>query len=395
MRILAIDSSGLVASAAVATEDVVLAEYTTNYKKTHSQTLLPMIEEIIAMTETELSGLAAIAVTAGPGSFTGLRIGSATAKGLGQALGIPLISVPTTLALAWNFAGSSSIICPLMDARRSQVYTGLYRWKEETREMESLTGQLAVPVEEMLAKINELGSPVVYLGDGMDAYREVLCAKTKVPYLMALPHQSRQRAASVAAGAFSYLRQGNSLTKLVKCTRENEVCLMSAAAFAPVYLRKSQAEREREEAAGINKMCPEDIKTVALFEKNYFSQPWSEASLTMALENSNYLLFVYKEQREILGYCGLLCMGVEAELVFVCVREDARRKGIAGQMLGACMEAGKQRGVEDVFLEVRVRNHPARCLYKKLGFEEVGCRKDYYEKPKEDAVLMRIHLEKQ
>lgn len=232
MKILAIDSSGLIASAALATEDAVLAEYTTNYKKTHSQTLLPMIDEIVRMTETELSALDAIAVTAGPGSFTGLRIGSATAKGLGQALDKPLIAVPTTEVLAWNLCGTEAVICPLMDARRSQVYTGLYRWNIETETMDCLAEQRAAAVEDIIAEVNRLGQPVLYLGDGADAYHGVLEEKTEVPYSFAPVHMSKQRAASLAACAFVYAKEGKTQT---------------AAEFVPTYLRKSQAEREREE----------------------------------------------------------------------------------------------------------------------------------------------------
>lgn len=232
MKILAIDSSGLIASAALATEDAVLAEYTTNYKKTHSQTLLPMIDEIVKMTETELSEIDAIAVTAGPGSFTGLRIGSATAKGLGQALNKPLIAVPTTEALAWNFCGSEAVICPLMDARRSQVYTGLYRWNKETETMDCLFAQEAMAVDGIIAEVNRMGGPVIYLGDGADAYRSVLSEKTEAAYSFAPVHMSKQRAASLAACAFVYAREGK---------------LQTAAEFVPTYLRKSQAEREREE----------------------------------------------------------------------------------------------------------------------------------------------------
>ncbi len=232
MKILAIDSSGLIASAALATEDAVLAEYTTNYKKTHSQTLLPMIDEIVKMTETELSEIDAIAVTAGPGSFTGLRIGSATAKGLGQALAKPLIAVPTTEALAWNFCGSEAVICPLMDARRSQVYTGLYRWNKETETMDCLFAQEAMAVEDIIAEVNRMGQPVIYLGDGADAYRTVLSEKTEVAFSFAPVHMSKQRAASLAACAFVYAKEGKTQT---------------AAEFVPTYLRKSQAEREREE----------------------------------------------------------------------------------------------------------------------------------------------------
>ena len=130
MKILALDSSGIVASVAVVEDDTLLAEYTVNYKKTHSQTLLPMLDEIVKMTELELESIDAIAVAAGPGSFTGLRIGSATAKGLGLALKKPLVAVPTVDALAYNLYDAQGLICPIMDARRKQVYTGIYRFEE-------------------------------------------------------------------------------------------------------------------------------------------------------------------------------------------------------------------------------------------------------------------------
>ena len=114
MKILALDSSGLVAGVAVTEDDNLLGEYTINYKKTHSQTLLPMLDEIVKMTQTELSEMDAIAVAAGPGSFTGLRIGSATAKGLGLALNKPIISVPTLEGIACNFYGTDAIILSLI-----------------------------------------------------------------------------------------------------------------------------------------------------------------------------------------------------------------------------------------------------------------------------------------
>ena len=113
MKILALDSSGLVASAAVVEDDVLIAEYTTDYKKTHSQTLLPMLDEIRQMIDLDLSTIDAIAISAGPGSFTGLRIGAATAKGLGLALNLPLIEVPTLEGLAFNLWGTDKLVCPI------------------------------------------------------------------------------------------------------------------------------------------------------------------------------------------------------------------------------------------------------------------------------------------
>ena len=129
MKILALDSSGLVASVAVAQNDNLIGEYTVNYKKTHSQTLLPMLDAVAKMIELDLKTVDAIAVAKGPGSFTGLRIGSATAKGLGLALDVPLIEMPTVDGLAYNLWGAKDLVCPLMDARRNQTYTGIYAFE--------------------------------------------------------------------------------------------------------------------------------------------------------------------------------------------------------------------------------------------------------------------------
>ena len=129
MLLLAIESSGLVASIALMTEDKLIGEYTTNFKKTHSQTLLPMMDEVVRMTGISLDSVDAIVISGGPGSFTGLRIGAATAKGLGLALDKPLVNVPTVDALAYNLYGLEQVICPIMDARRQQVYTGLYTFE--------------------------------------------------------------------------------------------------------------------------------------------------------------------------------------------------------------------------------------------------------------------------
>ena len=164
MRILGVDSSGMVASVALVEDDLLVAEYSVNYKKTHSQTLLPMLDEIVKMTELDLNTIDAIAVAAGPGSFTGLRIGSATAKGLGLALEKPILNVPTVDALAYNLVGHRDMVCPLMDARRNQTYTGLYRF--DGNDMQVLRGECAVGIDEIAADINSRGEAVVFLGDG-------------------------------------------------------------------------------------------------------------------------------------------------------------------------------------------------------------------------------------
>lgn len=229
MRILALDSSGLVAGVALIEEDQTVAEYTVNYKMTHSQTLLPMLDSIVKMLGFDLQTVDAIAVAGGPGSFTGLRIGSATAKGLGLALDKPLIHVPTVDALAYNLWGSDGIVCPIMDARRSQVYTGLYRCKEEFTVLEQ---QMAISVAELVDKLNTYGQRIHFLGDGVPVYKELLQDKLQVPHCFAPAHLNRQRAAAVGALGMSYYKDGT---------------IVSAAEHKPDYLRVPQAERERAE----------------------------------------------------------------------------------------------------------------------------------------------------
>lgn len=230
MKILALDSSGLVASVALVEDEVLLAEYTVNYKKTHSQTLLPMLDTIGTMIDLDLSTIDAIAVAAGPGSFTGLRIGSATAKGLGLALDKPIVGVPTVDALAYNLYDCEKIICPMMDARRNQVYTGLYTF--EKHRLKVLKEQTTAGVTEAAAWLNEIGREVIFLGDGVPVYRGLLKQELCVPYSFAPAHVNRQRAGAVAALAEIYYEQGK-----IENARDHQ----------PEYLRMSQAERERAE----------------------------------------------------------------------------------------------------------------------------------------------------
>jgi len=235
MKIIAIDSSGLTASVAVVEDDTLIGEYNVQYKKTHSQTLLPMLDELKKMVELDLSTVDAIALAAGPGSFTGLRIGSATAKGLGLAMGVPLVEIPTLDGLACNLYETDKLICPIMDARRDQVYTGLYEFKKDHASpfcyrLETILSGCAVSIDEIAERCNGLNREVIFLGDGVPVFGKRLGEILLSPYGFAPPHMNRQRAAAFAFLAFQYMKEG-------KC--------VAAKDHAPVYLRMSQAERER------------------------------------------------------------------------------------------------------------------------------------------------------
>ena len=230
MKILAIDTSGMVASAAVLTEEKILGELTINNKKTHSQTLLPMIDTLMKMLEMEVNDVDLLAVASGPGSFTGLRIGSATAKGLALACNKQIVSVPTLEGLAYNVTSSKSLICSIMDARNNQVFAGVYRF--EQGQLKVVMEQTAIIVDDLVQTINEWKQPVIFVGDGADVYKAKFAENITVPFEVAPMHTNRQRASAVGMAALRMVAEGK---------------IETADEHIPEYLRLSQAEREMKE----------------------------------------------------------------------------------------------------------------------------------------------------
>lgn len=392
MRVLAIDSSGLTATVAVVEETQTVAEYTINYKKTHSQTLLPMIDEVVKMTELDLGTINAIAVAGGPGSFTGLRIGSATAKGLGLALNKPLIHVPTVDGLAYNVFGCEDIICPIMDARRNQVYTGIYTFSKKAGEKEGrnlvepvfqvIKMQMAVSIEELAERLNRYRRPVVFLGDGVPVYENVLAEKLTVPYSFAPAYMNRQRAAVVGTLAIQYYKSGKFET---------------AEEHRPDYLRVSQAERERaqrekEAEIIVRELKVEDSAAVAEMEQQIFSDSWSEKSVLETVQQKQSVCFAAEKAGHLLGYLLAYHAADEAEIARIAVQKEARRQGAAGKLMQALEHYCEEHKMEKLLLDVRESNEAARSFYTKSGFVEDGIRQGFYVNPSEDAVLMSRQL---
>ena len=392
MRVLAIDSSGLTATVAVVEETQTVAEYTINYKKPHSQTLLPMIDEVVKMTELDLGTIDAIAVAGGPGSFTGLRIGSATAKGLGLALNKPLIHVPTVDGLAYNVFGCEDIICPIMDARRNQVYTGIYTFSKKAGEKEGrnlvepvfqvIKMQMAVSIEELAERLNRYRRPVVFLGDGVPVYENVLAEKLTVPYFFAPAYMNRQRAAVVGTLAIQYYKSGKFET---------------AEEHRPDYLRVSQAERERaqrekEAEIIVRELKVEDSAAVAEMEQQIFSDSWSEKSVLETVQQKQSVCFAAEKAGHLLGYLLAYHAADEAEIARIAVQKEARRQGAAGKLMQALEHYCEEHKMEKLLLDVRESNEAARSFYTKNGFVEDGIRQGFYVNPSEDAVLMSRQL---
>lgn len=232
MLILSFESSAKAASVALCRDGELVAQYSQCTTLTHSRTLLPMAEDLLKHTGLTLSDVDAIACAHGPGSFTGIRIGVSTVKGLAWAANKPCIGVSTLEAMAWHGISAGGIVCPVMDARRSQVYNALF--KIENGVPVRLTEDRAISLSDLLAEVRLLGEPVLLVGDGYEVASAAFTAEGVS--FRSVPSNLRMQSAWGVAMAARSKDPGN------------------ADSLMPVYLRLSQAERERlERLAAENK----------------------------------------------------------------------------------------------------------------------------------------------
>ncbi len=235
MKVLAVDTSSIVATAAIIDEDKLIGEFILNHKKTHSQKIMPIIKELLQSAEIKVEDIDVYAVTNGPGSFTGLRIGVATIKGLAHATQKPVIGISALEGLAFNIPFAPYSIYPIMDARREQVYNAVYKWDDNRLIM--IEQPRALSLELLIGEIKKKGEKVVFNGDGIQSFSDMLKVRLGDLCNFAPLSCRMQRASSVAELALIKARKGKI---------ENYMDL------APFYLRKSQAEREYEKKSDSN-----------------------------------------------------------------------------------------------------------------------------------------------
>lgn len=222
MNIFAMDTSTLTATVAVLTDEKLLGEFSVSNKLTHSQTIMPMTDTLLKTASLTLNDIDVFAVSVGPGSFTGLRIGMATVKTFAQALNKPIIGVSSLDAVAHSFSFTDAVICPVMDARRSEVYNALYRNGRE------IVAPRALHIDKLLEELKN--EKVIFAGDGVLIHKDKLAVSPD--WSIAPQHLLLPKASSLAYAA-QIRALNNDFDDLYNLN--------------PVYLRKSQAEREREE----------------------------------------------------------------------------------------------------------------------------------------------------
>ncbi|WP_405340995.1 tRNA (adenosine(37)-N6)-threonylcarbamoyltransferase complex dimerization subunit type 1 TsaB [Ruminococcus sp.] len=224
MLICSVDSSATPASVCLLEDDKIIAEYYLNTGFTHSQTLMAMLESVLKISGKSADDIDLYAVNSGPGSFTGVRIGVSAVKGMAYAQNKLCVEVSTLASMAYNFLGNHAIICACMDARRRQVYHGLFRVDGD--KIERLCEDKAIAVDELLGSLPK-DEEIILVGDGA----ELVYQSAEDPAIkLAPPNLRYQRASSVALAAVETYNRGK---------------VVSPAALMPRYLRLSQAERER------------------------------------------------------------------------------------------------------------------------------------------------------
>ena len=234
MKILALESSAVAASVALCEDETLIAQAFQNTGLTHSQTLLPLTEDLLKNCGLTMADVDLIAVAEGPGSFTGLRIGVAAAKGLAWGGELPCAGCSTLESMAWNLAGFEGEVCVAMDARRKQVYNA--RFRVDGQQPHRLTPDRAISLEDLIAELQGTDAAQIIVGDGAQLCYDALTA-AGIPAKLAPPNLRMQSAWGVARLALEKARNGQTIT---------------ANELAPVYHRLSQAERERLEREGKN-----------------------------------------------------------------------------------------------------------------------------------------------
>lgn len=222
MKVLAIETATMAGSIAVIEDDTLIGEVRINVKIAHSERVMTSVEWLLTASNLSINDIDAFAVSIGPGSFTGLRIGLSTIKGLSYAAKKPIVPVPTLDAFARRLRFSSYPVCPMLDARKNEVYTGLYKWEND--QCRKIVPETAIAPADFL---KEIKGQTIFMGEGAKIYRELIIEKLHGNALFASPSEMSPSASSVAEIAIEKLKEG---------------ITADPASLVPFYLRRSEAE---------------------------------------------------------------------------------------------------------------------------------------------------------
>ena len=383
MKILSIDTSSSICSVAILEDTKIIKEMHNFSEKEHSETLMPMIDELFKTTNLSLDNIELIACSVGPGSFTGIRIGIATVKAFADAKNIPVVGVNSLEAMAYLGVaqkGDGEYVS-ILDARNDNVYFAIYKMKKG--QFSIYKNPEAMQISEAITYIDNLKLPIYFLGDIVNAD----LARIEQLYLSRV---SIEKANSEDVNKHEYLTNVGPLAigvALAGLNRYANGIFGNSNSLTPMYLRKPQAQRQKEgksDDIAILEMSYTDLENIKL---NYsmFPNIWEYDVLQDDYNDSKYI--VIKQNEEIYGFAGFRTIFEEMEIMNIVTKVDKRNQGFASNMLSYILRYAHNHEMEKINLEVNENNLPAIKLYKTYGFQVVGKRNKYY-KDGGNAILM-------
>jgi tRNA threonylcarbamoyl adenosine modification protein YeaZ/ribosomal-protein-alanine acetyltransferase len=378
--VLALDTATRQGSVALLDGEV-LHERAGDAARTHGQRLPAELLDWLQVHGRALGDVTRFAVIAGPGSFTGLRVGMATVQGLSLATGIPIVAVPSleAVAFAWHQHAPHDVrpLAACIDGQRGEVFFQVFA----PASRRSLLAAQVATAGGAVEALRRLGAPsVVIAGDGAIRYRDAFAA---------------------VAGAYVAATPGTLAGAAARLAAEETAQVSSPHALRPIYIRRPDAELARDRAAArppaaeagltVDRVTsPADIAAVEALQRDAFTNPWGAEAIRWELENTDVArLYVLRSPaREILAYCACWLIFDELHINSLAVAAAQRRRGLATTLLRAVLRDAAAAGVTSATLEVRRSNTAALALYEKLDFKVEAVRRDYYQEPREDALVL-------
>lgn len=378
---LAFDASTSLCTVALGTASKLYGEANVLAPQAHMEKLLPLVDEVLKASCCGAHDIEAIIVGLGPGSFTGLRIGVATARALAQFLRSSIVGVSSLDTLAYQFLGFSKLVCSVVDAKRGEVYAAVYLPAKTLGRLTDYMVLTPQALSELLARSFE-GRSLILTGDGLEPYGALLESGTPDNICLAAPRYWYPQAAHLLSLGLARLEEGK------------EDNLFS---LRPLYVRLSQAEevcrkkKLKEEMRGLS-IVPMDFRHldgVLQIERESFPTPWTRSMFIEGISRGRMACYLVALLRgKVVGYGGLEFAGREGHITNMAVASDWRRKGIAGRILIRFFKLALNRRAKRLILEVRESNLAAQRLYQGFGFRKLGVHKNYYSDTGENALIL-------
>ena len=375
MKILSIETSNKICSVAILEDKNLIKKIELNNGLTHSETLMPLIKQILEETKLSLSNIDLLVCDIGPGSFTGIRIGIATVKAFTDSLNIPSVGISSLEGLAYNIK-NEGLICSLIDCKNNNCYYSLYELKNNTYTL--LEEPKADSVENCLNYLNYKysNSVITFIGD-VSLYKELI-ENTSKSFILLDNTNAQFNNVNINSNSIDVYNLGIAGFNKFNKNGKDENLL-------PLYLKKPQAQRQLEgKSISIETMQTSDLDHLDISK---FDDFWNIDILKDELKSQNSEFVCAKIENKVVGFAGIKIVLDTADIMNIAVREDYRRQGIATLLLNNILDICNEKNIKTINLEVNEENFSAIRLYQKFGFKENGRRKKYYDN-KFDAILM-------